>query len=1701
MRKAIKITLWILCSIIFLVLVAACCLNSQWGQNIVRGKAETFLNEKLKTPVRLGFIGVGFPKFIVLRNILVKDQAHDTLLSLGELKIEISMLKLLNKKVDVQQLVLRDVYTHVYRHQHDTDFNFTYIINAFAGSKKQNTATKNADTTSNPLAINVNKVTLENIHVRFDDQAAGMGLAVDLQQLILKMKKVDIENMRFHVQDLAVKGLKCSYTQDTSWLAETHSNKEKADLQLAANDVGLEHVVFSYKDNPNKLNFNLDLGKLSLQLNRFSLSDNVVDVKKLAMSNTSAALVFGKNSTAPSPVDTIIKIDTTEGWNVTAGNIQLDGVNFKMDNENSVLVSPGIDYAHLYLTDLGLELKDAMYSSDSLSGDLKSLAVKEQGGIEVQRLKTRFTYNQHGAVLNSLYLQTSNTVLQDHLEVHYSSLDSIRQQLGDLQIKANLVESVVSMKDVLIFAPDLIKQKMFAANKKAQVKLEAKVFGTLNDLTIRKLYASGLSNTDILLSGSLAGLPDPEKLSYDLNIAKLQSSAKDVGPFIPDSVLKVVRIPDRFSITGHVAGTIRDYKTNVNLASTDGLAYVKGSFALPYKGRYEKYDLSVNTVSLNIGHIIKQDSLLGPVTANIVAKGAGFDPKLLTASVDGNIISAVVKGYRYHDITLYGKGVSGKWDINMISTDPNARVQLKGDADLSGRYVAARADIKIDSLDLQALKLYPTEFRASGTMHADFPVLDPDYPRGSFTWWDPVVTLNGSRFYMDSLYVISHPSADTGQNITADLGVITARVMGKMPLSKIAPTIQDHITRHYSLSDSAVKHLLGIKQDSAKRLQQPARKDTARVTLIDADTLNITADVVDKPMLHSLLPGLTSFDSIHASAKINARLMKINVTVPNVVYGGTTITNGLVNIRSNDSAFTYNVTADQVILGSASLWYADLHGRIGHQTITTHMSLSDAAKKERFVIAANMRRAGDSQVVNLEPGLKLDYNDWTVAQPNKIVFAGDGFYVTNLEISNNGQFIKINSNEAKINAPMKVEIRDFSLANITRSIADGDTLLANGTLGGVVDVRQFKPHLQATADLSVKSLAILGETLGDLHLLVEDKDESSLGTTVTLKGNGNDISAAGAYYLKPQNGNDFNFKLDVNALSLHSFEGLSLHQVRNSSGYVRGNLVLEGTASAPVITGELHTDNVVTTVSQLNATFKMPAEKMVFTKGNIAFTDFTVADKDGNKAQINGSLNVADISNMQMDMNVRASKWRALQSTQKDNKLYYGDLLITADITAKGAITAPAVDGSLKFLKGTSFTFVNPENNPELESTKGIVRFVNMKDTGRKNILAPQKKKPAKRATAVNSDLNVNITADKDAEFTLVIDQAAGDFLKMKGDANINAAINAGGSITLTGAYALNDGAYQLNYNLVKRKFKIAKGSMITFAGDPIKNTLLDVTAVYQAQVPPYDLVQRQVPDPAQLNYYKQRIPFNVNLYMHGPVLTPRLTFDIAIPEGKPIKLATEQLDLVQSKLSQIRMDTSELNKQVFAILVLNRFVSDEPFNSGAGGGTATFAALQSVSTFLGEQLNRAAGNLVKGVDFSVDLATTEDYTTGDLRQRTDLNLAASKQLLNDRLKLTLGNNFELDGPQTANTTQSSYIPSNLAADYILSPDGKYSLRAYRTAYDVGVLQGFVTETGLNFIVSLDYNNFKNAFRKKSINMESEVKSKKDTVKERTPKK
>src|SRR5690606_31762970 len=154
-----------------------------------------------------------------------------------------------------------------------------------------------------------------------------------------------------------------------------------------------------------------------------------------------------------------------------------------------------------------------------------------------------------------------------------------------------------------------------------------------------------------------------------------------------------------------------------------------------------------------------------------------------------------------------------------------------------------------------------------------------------------------------------------------------------------------------------------------------------------------------------------------------------------------------------------------------------------------------------------------------------------------------------------------------------------------------------------------------------------------------------------------------------------------------------------------------------------------------------------------------------------------------------------------------------------------------------------------------------------------------------------------------------------------------------------------------------------------------------------------------------------VHLIMTGELLKPNLKFDIQLPDDKNYNVDKEIVTASNTRLEQLRQEPSELNKQVFALLLLNHFIGDNPFSTGNSAMTAEGFARQSVSKLLSEQLNSLASNLIEGVDINFDLESQEDYTTGEKRNRTDLNVAVSKNLLNDRLTVTVGSNFALENP------------------------------------------------------------------------------------------
>ena len=270
------------------------------------------------------------------------------------------------------------------------------------------------------------------------------------------------------------------------------------------------------------------------------------------------------------------------------------------------------------------------------------------------------------------------------------------------------------------------------------------------------------------------------------------------------------------------------------------------------------------------------------------------------------------------------------------------------------------------------------------------------------------------------------------------------------------------------------------------------------------------------------------------------------------------------------------------------------------------------------------------------------------------------------------------------------------------------------------------------------------------------------------------------------------------------------------------------------------------------------------------------------------------------------------------------------------------------------------------------------------------------------------------------------------------------------------------------------QGSTIVWNGDPM-DAIVNINAAYNVRTAPYNLVADQLGGltDIQKRPYLQAYPFILLLKMRGELLQPEIGFEIQLPaENQQILGGT-----VQQKLNQLNEDPSALNKQVFALLLLNRFAQDNPLQTESAGTPAMLRS--TVSNFLSEQLNKLSASFIPGLEMNFDLQSYEDYSGGEAEGRTELSVGVKKELFDERLSVQVGGTVELEG-ERATQNQANDIASDVIIEYKLTKDGRYRLKGFRKNQYEGLIDGQLTETGVGVVLVREFNRFFKVKRQKS---------------------
>jgi hypothetical protein len=1643
-RRIAVILLRTVLIVLLLIVALVFSLQTSFVQNIIRGKAEAYLSQKLKTKVAIGNLYVGFPHDVVLKKIYIEDREKDTLLSGNLLQVDVDMWKLFHGEIDIDRVQLQGITAKVKRLLPDTVFNFQFIVDAFSDSTKKTPEKK--DTSS--LKIALHNLSLDSIRIIYDDAKTGNDIEARIGHSYVKMDDLNLDKQLYSIPVIQLKNSSIRVTQHEPLLVSQNNSSPPATqsnfLQLALSQIQFENIRFTYTDEPNAMNASIVLGEFNTQVKSFDLAKQTIQLEKIALNKTTASVRLGKKQKQIS--STTNSTDTSSGWKISSAKISLADNNIRFDDDTKAKQKYGMDYSHIDAKSFNLDIDNFLFTKDTVAGFVKNGQVREQSGFQLDRLAADFLYTNSQAYLKNIDIKTPGTELKRTLAITYPSLAAVSKDISKLNMDIDLANSKVQLKDVLIFVPQLRNQPAFK-NSELTLFINSRITGSMKQLLIKEFQCSGFSGTKIDMSGMIRNATDQKNIYADLAIKNIITTRNDIALFVPrKSLPQNISIPEKINLSGKLKGGTKDAVADLLLNTSSGTVAVKGNIQNATDIRSAIYNAEVQTKKINLGEILKDKETYGLLTSVFTIKGAGLDTKTANATITGNIRSFEYKKYNYQDLKLDGSIADQQARLNASINNPEIQLTLYASADLSKKFPAAKIDLQVDTIDLFALHLLKDTLQAKGNLHADFANTNPDSLEGSL-YLTKLLFNNGKKIFSTDSVHLQATQQDGGSDIQLHSEMADIDWKGKYKLTETARSVEQTINNYYRLT----------------KLPD---------TTLTAQDWELKIKLRASPLVLNFMPSLKNTDTIAAIVNFNSEKNDLHafLSAPHIQYGANSINKTSLQISTDEKNLNYNLQVGNTVSGGLRLNQVAVYGHLADNKLYTSLLLKDEKNKPQYSFAATLNQVKDGiQLALNADSLLLNYEKWQASNDNFIHYDSSGLIVHDFKIENSNQSFLINSINESPTSPIHIAFTDFKIATLTK-FARQDSLPADGVLNGTAEIKNIFTNPVFTSDLTIKNLSYSKDTLGDLLVKVNNEEANAFFADISLKGYKNDLNVSGKYYTGESR---MDMKLNIAQLNLRSLKPLTTNILQDIDGLMKGNLAVSGSVNTPQLNGYIYFDSTKITPLVSGEPLKLSNDKIEFDKDGFNFSKFTILDSANNKAIIDGNVYSSDFRNYKFDIYFNANNFRLVNSTQSSNKLFYGKLNMDIAANVSGDMESPKVEGNVRVNKRTDFTVILPSNDPELISREGVVRFIDKDHPIDTVLLINQKLSDSlsRESTIKGIEVAANIETDSNAIFTMIIDERSGDALSVRGRSDLSFGMDKSGKMSLTGNYEVESGTYNLSLDVLKRKFDIQRGSTITWTGDPT-SAQLNMVATYSANTASIDLVEQELAGRTQteINKFKQKLPFLVKLKMEGELLKPQITFDISLPDN-----VLSQWPDVDTKLQQVRSDQSELNKQVFALLLLNRFVGENPLQSSGDALDAGQMAWQSASQILSNQLNAFASSLIKGVDINFDLNNTQDYSTGEQQNRTDLNVTVSKRLLNDRIRVNVGSNFELQGPANPNENATN-IAGDIAVDYQLTKDGRYTVRAYRKNQYELVVEGQVVESGISFILTLDYNKFKEIF-------------------------
>ncbi len=1649
-KKSFKVIAWLVAATVMLVVAIALLIRIPAIQTWLTGKAVTFLEDKIGSKVELGGIKISFPKNILLEDLYLEDRQGDTLLYAGRLSVDTDLWALTQNELQLNSVALERTVAFVDRADNDSAFNYTYIIDSFAGD-----STAVPDTLEQKgWNISLEALKLKDIRLHYDDRLMGNFVSLSLGEFDLNMNVFDLEKNAYQIGDILLQNTAARIRQTkipppSEKVEDTQDSA--AALALTFGVLSINNVELDYEQSALGQRLQTDIGAARIVADHIDLPNQEIALKTLSIEETEFRYQKSAADTilpdAPANQDVAATAEEGMPWKVSLAKLNLARNNIQFYDLTKPQQEGVVDFDHLRISQLNADAEDIRYEDDNMNATLGDLSFRERSGFEVRSFSGQVTLTSQQATIDNLILETGNSTLQLQATATFKSLKDIGLTYPSAGISADISQSHIGLGDILYFNPHFLDSIPLELTANTNVNINATLRGSVENLSIERFVLSSLQDTYLQTSGRITGLPRIENLRMDLSLDKLYTTRNDLETILPDTLLPdSLQLPGWINLSAKYAGSLDRANFTTGFTSDAGSIQAQGNFNLDSLSDSRGVNAVLSVDDLDVGGILgKADTVMGKLAMKADIQARGLSLPEMTGTFSASVDRFGFQNYDYRDLKLNGSirdqvvAVAANMDDRNLDFSIDARYDI--------RQEVPRYDITFDlkNADFEALNLSGSPLRARGTLLVNLATADFRILNGN-VGIRKVAVFNGDDLYAVDSLLFASIDQEGRSEISIDSDLLQARFEGSINIFGLPGVMREYLDSYYSIADSVET------PDSAPQHFR------FKIDLKNTDLLT-----------NLLVPKLTSFDPgpITGEFDSESNRLDLKMTIKSVQYSNIGLDSMVFSTNSDASALRYNLMFDKILVDSMKIDGLQFNGTIGGDSIITDIVVLDSADREKYVLAGTLLSRDKGMELKLAPqGILLNYARWAVPPDNIMRFGGEKFVASNVQLTNGREKIMIES-AAQPGTPISIGFRQLNVESLTSMIAEQRPV--SGLLQGDIELFPQETGLTFTSDLTLNDFEIKSVAWGDIALQVSQTVRDRFDVMFTLSGGPNEVNIQG-YYLGGQTPS-MNIAADINRFRLASLQPLLADQFQGLKGLLTGEIRVGGTPERPDIDGGILLRETEFLSTFMNTNFTIDDERISFVDEGIAFKAFEIADRNGNKARIDGTVLTATYRDFRFNLDIVTDNFRLLNTTEKDNDLFYGQVGIKANARIRGDMTTPVVNLDIGMTKGSKLTYVVPQSEASALQAEGIVKFVDRTFEGDPFMrsIEPETSDTIKSVFR-GIDLTAKVELSDDESFTIIIDPLTKDQLTVQGNSTLTLQVDPSGDINLTGRYEISKGTYNLSfYKFVKREFQIESGSSITWMGDPL-NAQMDIRAIFNVETSPIELFANQLTgaDPNEVNQYKQRLPFLVYLNLKGELLQPEISFKLEMPMDQRNAFGGN----VYARLQDINTRESDLNKQVFALLILKRFISDDPFQNRAGGGLES-TARNSVSKILSEQLNRLSQN-IKGVELSFDIKSYEDYTSGQAHGQTELQLGVSKSLLNDRLVVKLSGNIDIEG-ENPNRDATDYI-GDLALEYKLTPDGRFRITGFRNSnYDM--IDGELTETGAGLIYVKDYNTLNELFK------------------------